>query len=319
MYMKLKFILYLSLILLCFCSCKEAKTTYKFATYNTQTFFDANIDGTEYKQFIDAKGQWNKEAYIQRLKRLCHILKEVDADVIALQEIENADMIYDIFNYFEGYISTKKRYRYAAFEKAEDASIGCAVLSRFPLKDKRVHTLDIRVKGAVQPPLRPTMELTVQTPQTDIKLFVLHWKSKAGNDNGQSKIWRQWQERQLSQLFEDNAKLGLPCIAVGDLNQDISEFSLDKEKNRVMLYNTTPVQSVWLMKQDIDYAGSYYFRDKWEKIDHVFFNDNCKIEDFVVNTGDWVDEDGIPIAFKLWTLTGYSDHLPLSFVVNLSQ
>ena len=49
--------------------------------WNLQTFFDANKDGCEYKEFQKSE-KWNKDAYQKRLDRLCTFMNQSNADMI---------------------------------------------------------------------------------------------------------------------------------------------------------------------------------------------------------------------------------------------
>lgn len=62
--------------------------------------------------------------------------------------------------------------------------------------------------------------------------------------------------------------------------------------------------------------GSYFFRDEWERIDHFFACGQIALKEFAPQTsGAWAYDDGRPKPFKIYSLNGYSDHLPISCVV----
>ncbi|MDR1388358.1 MAG: endonuclease/exonuclease/phosphatase family protein [Treponema sp.] len=65
--------------------------------------------------------------------------------------------------------------------------------------------------------------------------------------------------------------------------------------------------------------GSYYYREEWETIDHMLFNDRCfdgsgwDFESFsVITAAPFTGADGIPFAYNPRTGNGLSDHLPLA-------
>ena len=335
------FLLVTAACCLSFFSCASfgrKKNSIKIVNWNAQTFFDGNKDGIEYSNFIKSK-KWNEEAYKDRLQKLCKAINALDGDLVILEEIENQGIIFDISNALAGdNWNPAKVYRYACFAKKQDSSIGCAVLSRFPLQGLKVHSLDIQSERQKLPSMRPLIEVDLLAPKR-LKIFVNHWKSKSGG--GDSGIWRRWQESLLAQkileaLKEDSSA---PIICAGDFNQDISEFAKAdsaaaifgdegiflpeenglalsrKNEPNVLLRSPTSGQEVLMYSPWPDYEGelgSYNFRDKWERIDHFFCGGNLALSDFSPQTGEWSYEDGRPKPFKIYSLNGWSDHLPIS-------
>lgn len=294
-------------------SCKKGEVRrLKIVSWNVETFFDAVDDGVEYKEFRGNKTKWSETAYKQRLIRLCEALKEIDADVCVLLEIENENVIQDINNTFPLIDWGGKNYRYAAFDKAKEAAIGSAVLSRYPLEDLTVHNIDMKNNGKM-PPLRSIMCVTVSGT---LLLIVNHWKSKVGGVKETEK-WRREQEGVLASLFTSHAKDAV--IALGDFNRDESAF--DKEEGAVRLRGSKmekddSVVSAWSMIGDDSAPGSYYYKGKWERIDNVFVNSLVTIDSFQASKdGDWATEEGRPKRYTVQGNAGYSDHLPL--VVNI--
>ncbi len=303
-------------------SCSAMKTerhSLKIVNWNAQTFFDGNNDGVEYSSFITSK-KWSQDAYKERLQKLCKAIGQLDGDLVVLEEIENIGIVYDISNALAGNNwNPQKVYRYACFAKKENSSIGCAVLSRLPLQGLKVHSLDIQAEQSQAPSMRPLIEVDLFAPKR-IKLFVNHWKSKGGGKAGgqDSAIWRRWQESLLAQkIIEANEEDGgVPIICAGDFNQDISEFRIvDGGAANVSLSCPFSGQKALVYSPWLDFAGqigSYNFRDKWERIDHFFASGNLRLEDFAPQTGEWSYEDGRPKSFRLHSLNGWSDHLPIA-------
>ena len=185
-----------------------------------------------------------------------------------------------------------------------------------------------------------------------LKIFVNHWKSKSGGEE-ESKIWRRWQEGLLAQKISDAQNdATLPAIiCAGDFNQDIMEFSfieiesedfLDADADENVNFRKSqievkvesknfcnapniefamfdsrekiPVYSPWLEFSGEE--GSYFFRDKWERIDHFFACGQIALKEFSPqNSGAWAYDDGRPKSFKIYSLNGYSDHLPITCIV----
>ncbi|MBR5096128.1 MAG: hypothetical protein IK094_03360, partial [Treponema sp.] len=189
-----------------------------------------------------------------------------------------------------------------------------------PLQGLKVHSLDIKAEGSQAPAMRPLIEVDLLAPKR-LKLFVNHWKSKAGGSD--STVWRRWQESLLAQkILEAQAEDSQAAIlCAGDFNQDISEFSLSQivedgaSVPQVELRSPYCGQKALVRSPWLDYdspIGSYNFRDKWERIDHFFCCGDLTLEDFAPQTGEWSYEDGRPKVFRIHSLMGWSDHLPIA-------
>ncbi|MFA6856707.1 MAG: endonuclease/exonuclease/phosphatase family protein [Treponema sp.] len=323
---------------LCVCSCtgfsctdgrpdtgahRTAPQSLRLVSWNTETFFDAVKDGTEYSEFKSSKSNWNRDAYIGRLDRLCEVVRTLDADVYAFEEIENDGIMYDISNRLAGSAwNSRHSWNYACFAKTPGDATGCAVLSRFPLGAMTVHSLDIRTSGE-QPQMRPIIEVSVYAGSCPLVLFINHWKSKAGGKTEtETEKWRNWQESVLGKLIA-----GIPdsaAAACGDFNRDITGFLPGPENGTVLLRylcsgckKETTVVSPWI-RSDGTYVkpGSYYFKNRWERIDHFFTAGTASAVDFApVTDGPWADSSGVPAAYTVFTGKGWSDHLPVAATI----
>ncbi|MCR5605582.1 MAG: endonuclease/exonuclease/phosphatase family protein [Treponema sp.] len=298
-------------------------TTIKIATWNLQTFFDSTTEGTEYKEFINPKSHWNRESYIERLDRTVKAFKKINADILVLEEIENKNILYDIHNFDSATFLKNKVYKYAAFAKNENAAIGCAILSRYPIEKIKIHSIYIKNGKDSNPDLRPIIEAKINIKNKTITIFANHWKSKARSSD--SNYWQNYQEQclasQIERLIEKNANEIV--IACGDFNKDINEFSLIKNnafgnKNNILLSEKLAVYSPWIDVNDkYKEIGSYYYKNTWSKLDHFFIRGNIKIKAFYpMQKGDWSKKESTPYKYNIRTGKGYSDHLPLICIID---
>lgn len=282
-------------------------------TWNLQTFFDSVKDGSEYTEFVKSEN-WNKDAYITRLVRLTEMMKIVDADVFVFEEIENAAVIQDISNQLAGKAwNPKYNWSYACFSRSPGSSIGCGVISRFPLIAMKNHSLDVRT-GESQPSMRPLLEVTVEANGRNFTLFVNHWKSKSGGDV-ETEIWRDWQESLLGKKIEGACRV----VCAGDFNRDIDDFY---QSNNQVVLRVSDFGGLWECNVDNPWisedgkpsfeTGSYVFKNQWERIDHIMTYGDIYQEGFHPLAQDpWCDEKKYPVPYKVYTGYGYSDHLPL--------
>ncbi len=326
-------VVFLSVFLFLFASCNNSCSVQsltnensgacvKVLSWNLQTFFDSNFDGIEYSEYANASGGWSKEKYDQRLERLATVVKECSPDIFVMQELENQDQLYDIFNRLCSNFNLSKNYNYGCFAKEEGSAIGIGVLSRYPLVQPCLHSLDIRSEKEKMPSVRPLLKVTVMVKEKPLLLMAGHWKSKSGGAE-KSEIWRNYQESILAQTFSYAEENKIPAIACGDFNRDISEFlqiksSQDNSNIQLRGIQTANVYSPWFIEEEKLYEpGSYFYKNNWERIDHFFAGKYSKISDFKVeNNAKWSNEDGTPCRFFLKSGSGYSDHFPISCTVS---
>ena len=99
---------------------------FKVASYNVENFFDLHYDKTEYKEFIPHTKSWNKDSFKNKLHNISKTIEDLDADILALQEIESKKVI-------DAIISKNPKYKYFFFFKNKDSAIGLALLSKYKI------------------------------------------------------------------------------------------------------------------------------------------------------------------------------------------
>lgn len=296
----------------------------KVASWNVQTFFDATREGSEYKQFAKSD-TWGREAYEVRLMRLATCMKKINADVFALQEIENERVLLDLYNFLSGEWNPASSWHYAVFAKEAGGPIGVALISRIPIAHMRTHWLDVRQAGDTMPSLRPVVELTLETKQGELTLFLNHWKSKSGGQE-QTEVWRNWQESVLATQAAKALEEGRAFLAAGDFNRSVEDFCPAGDGEVLLRFRCQGgfategvlVASPWLLSEDTPTSdGSYFYDGTWERIDNFFLGGGVRLVSFEAARGEWCDEEGKPRRYELWSGRGYSDHLPIVCCVAL--
>ena len=291
-----------------------------FMTWNTQHFFDAEAQGTEFSDFLGAKSRWSAEKYSARLDRLREGILlcgssageggDKGPDVVVLEEIENARVIEDLCNR----LPQRSRYRHLAFvPPGTGSAFSSAVLSRFPIKAVTAHSV---FAGSVA--LRPLLEVTLDASGRPFTVFVAHWKSKVGDAD--STDIRSAQERLLYARITalESSASGAAYTACGDFNQTRGEFALMDDSGILNCWDD------WFARCESGLApgpkGSYYYEGAWETIDHFFCppseDTGYEVADFrVVATPPLTGLDQLPARYEVYNGSGYSDHLPLVLVL----
>jgi len=185
-------------------------TTLKIASYNVENLFDLKRDGYEYREYIPyTKSLWNKKNYKIKLQNIAKVIKDIDADIISLQEIESIEALKDL-----RYTLKQKGlyYKYYKIANKKDTTIKVAILSKIPF----VYTREIFVDRSYR--YRNILETKFRVNNQDFYIFTNHWKAKSGAESKRIKS-AQALLRRLKQIG-----LSKNIILVGDFNSDYEEY-----------------------------------------------------------------------------------------------
>lgn len=181
--------------------------TFSIASYNVENLFDLNEDNNEYSEFIpNTKSNWNENTFNIKVNNLIKVLKDIDADIIALQEVENRELMQLL-------VKKLPNYNYYSFIKYPDSAIGVGFLSKIKIKENK--HLDVKFRTKL---FRPILETTFLYENIEFKVFNNHWPSKAVGESYRVKYAKALQER-IVQLPKD-----YDYILVGDFNSDYNEM-----------------------------------------------------------------------------------------------
>ncbi|AXK48951.1 endonuclease [Aliarcobacter trophiarum LMG 25534] len=191
----------------------------KIASYNVENFFDLNHDKTEYNEYIpNSKSLWNQRAFDIKLKNILKVIEDLDADIIALQEIENEKLIKLLKQKLP-------KYSYYSFSKYPNSAIGLGFLSKIPIKNSQ--NLNVKFQKATY---RPILETTFKLDDIEFKVFNNHWPSKKASESYRVKYAKTLFDR-LKELSKD-----YPYILLGDFNSNYNELQTFRNTQKL---NTT--------------------------------------------------------------------------------
>ena len=190
----------------------------KIATYNVENLFDLQKTGYEYKEYIPySTSRWNKKNYAKKLNNLAKVIKDIDADILALQEIESLQALKDL-RY------TLKRhglyYQYFKIANLKNTTVKVAILSKIPF----VYAHEIAVTPSYK--YRNLLEAKFKINNEDLYVIVNHWKSKAGPESMRVLCAKKLKKRVEELGYDKN------IIALGDFNSDYEEYKIFKRKRK---------------------------------------------------------------------------------------
>jgi len=145
-------------------------TDFKIASYNLENLFDLTLNGNEYRQYIPNRHGWNSKTLKIKLRNLSEVICEIDADIIALQEVENREALLLLQKSLKYYGCN---YQYSTTTAKNTSSVQVALLSRFKIYSSK--TIEVPKEG-----YRDILEVKFNIDGKPLYIFVNHWKSKRG-------------------------------------------------------------------------------------------------------------------------------------------
>ena len=329
-------------ILLFIISILQGETKLKIATYNIENLFDLNKSGYEYDEYIpNTRSMWNAKNYKIKLRNLSKVIIDINADIIALQEIESLQALKDLRYTLKqnGLI-----YKYYKIANYKNTTTKVAILSKIP----SVYTHEIAVKSSYR--FRNVLEAKFKIDNQDLYVLVNHWKSKSGPES--------MRVISAKKVLKRTKEIGIAknIIILGDFNSHYEEYILFKRKrkhndtdgktgiNDILATKDYTKKATHTNISEGDYYNlwydtdnenrySYIYRGKKEALDNILVSSSLISKGGVDYITDSIHSYKPKYLFKgksiyRWKTTrkkprkhkgkGYSDHLPViaEFVVH---
>jgi len=315
----------------------EAKT-FKIVSYNVENLFDLTKDRTEYTEYIPNTGHgWNKDIVDIKVTNIAKVIKNLGADIVALQEIESKQALIFLQNKLK---KINVDYPYIEIANSKATSVKCAILSKFPIVNKEEIQIDNEFA-------RNILKVTLDIDTNHLILFISHWKSKQGPES-QRIVYAKKLKKEIDKLKES-----IDFILAGDFNSSYNEYETFRDSSSLNdTVGTTGINHILktikgsemvneriLMEQ----ATNEYLYNLWLEINKSrrwscnFFGKKNSLDSIIVSKGLY-DNKGISYvdnsfdkfdpdylfkknAVYRWQITengrgkhlgeGYSDHLPI--------
>ena len=312
--MRLQALLIVS-IMLTSCAPSPEGAIFSVATYNAYCLFDGIGDGDEFEGFRKADG-YSEAVYDERIRNLAVMLgREVDADVIILEEVESEIVLMDLLERGLG----RKGYRYYGLASDGSDAVNVGFVSRIGPISSHIHSFEGE---------RPMLELSFLIPGGRVTVFGVHLRSRL--ETGSEDIRRGQLEHLKALIAEHDDSF---VIVAGDFNLDprrpdepMSEYPDALSAGTVIPVSADPgrvgigVMYSPLLDQDIALSppGTYFYDDAWHIYDSIIMGKDAidgnalEFESIgIVSSFSLLDPLSRPLRFDPSTGRGFSDHLPV--------
>ena len=196
------------------------KETITVASYNILNLFDDDDDPYHSDEGTKAKPR-------AELELVATSLRQLDADVVALVEIENRGYL-ERFN--QAMLADLGYTNVVHFEGNDRRGIDVALLSRIPVGavTSHRHVRFPNAEGEMMRFRRDLLQVRIEpTGGEPFDVFVIHFKSKGGSENGSEEI--RLPEAQATRAILDAALVANPnhsFVICGDFNDELESRSL---------------------------------------------------------------------------------------------
>ena len=299
-----------------------------------QNLFDSKHQGTEYKEYTPNQYNWTKKISKIKLLNTAETICELNADILALQEIENQNVLKQLLKLLK---RVGCSYKYSAISHKKGSAIQVGLISKFPIINSR----DIQV--SYSPRVRNILEVKVNIEDSPLTLFVNHWKAKSRNGFESKRIkYAKALEKQINSLLPNNQ-----YIILGDLNSNYNEhLTISKKLNdtngKTAIGDTlkTVKEHKLIDKKQIVNLKNYHY-NTWQELtysnrwNHKFYSHKSTLDHILLPSAlfDGKGIDYVNNSFAVfkssnlftkkgyinsWQIknkkhlgVGYSDHLPI--------
>lgn len=254
---------------------------------------------------------WNEETKDIKLRNLVKNIISYDnvgPDVLGLQEVENQNILKQLFNLLQPYGYTD----YVLLESNDYRGIDTAIVSKYKILKSKLHYINFSGNFS-EKDTRPILESTLLINNKNIRFYNVHFPS--GFYDVSMRI------DSLNALKKLKNNQDLPTIAFGDFNVN------SKEDNKYNIYESQ--QDTWEVAHIYgceNCKGSFFYNygKSWDFLDSIFVSkkDSLRFKSNSINIHrtnfNSYSDTGKPIKFNAYSKIGVSDHLPMVAVIQLN-
>ena len=302
-----------------------AGQSYTAVSYNCENLFDINHDSLKNDTEFTPNGvrQWSFSRYRRKINDIGRVIVQIGGkgeewslpDIVGLVEVENDSVMHML---------TRKSllkdagYNYVMTESADVRGIDVALMYN-TMKLKLLAYESIRIPQVKDyRSTRDILHVTLRsTKQDTLHVFVVHSPSRRGGQYNAEEQRRMVIENLVCKInslnTSDSSKNNI--IVMGDFN----DYSYSKPLKNIINAGLKEVTegARGLFHPD-EVLGTYYFKQEWGSLDHIFTSKNVLTEKCYIFDANWLLEKTNSGALTPkrtylgeYYKGGVSDHLPL--------
>ena len=253
---------------------------------------------------------WNYEAKAAKLNNLLELIVAYDsdgADIIGLQEVENINILNQLFDLLEpyGYID------FILLEGSDNRGIDTAFISKYKISNPKLHYVEFSAEYETID-TRPILEVDISINNKLLKFYNSHFPSNYHPV--------QMRIQSFDKLKELVSSHSMPAVALGDFNltnKDDKKFEVFKGQ-----------EDFWYVahREGCEAClGTYYYNrgKSWDFLDTIMATrdrgihfDKDSIEVFINELNSYKNT-GKPHWFNPETKLGVTDHFPMVAKIKL--
>ena len=256
-------------------------------SYNVQNLFDTRDNpNTRDEDFtLEGEQKWEQSVLEDKFQNLGRVVKSVNPDILAVQEIENQEILDE----WVKKALVEGAYSHVITEKSDDPrGVRTGLITRLPVVKVDTHQVWNEKfkdsKGRVMK-TRDILEVELKGAKNSrIFIFVNHWPSKGGGSDADR--FRKFVATQLREILETRQSQFPTALilALGDFNEGLDEGTFASQLPLIRSFDELKSDSQMGLlhlgrfeKGQITPAdGTFFFHPEksWNLIDHFFWTLN---------------------------------------------
>jgi len=268
--------------------------------------FDIKRESEKEQEFWKDEKNRSKK-FEEASNNVAEALKEIDADILTLTEVggkEDLQVLVDALK------KLGVQYDYWEVCDCQDTYTGqhVAVLSKYPIKDiwpeipgRSIYLEEADGDNEGETGISKGLKVTVSVGQTELDVFVLHFKSESGGYSSDAKRIAQASiaRRSIIKLLNQDRNV----IVTGDLNSEKGSPSIYRIRGFDDIYEELIQTGDSRYFENTDVRWTYNYKGERDQIDHILissgFTERKGIQTSILEITDDKVSDHNPVIVKL--------------------